>query len=111
VNGVTGGLLIRLIELLLLITSARQLVRGDVRFTLEPREPTVCHGGDSERGVMKSGSSIMDIEGSGAGESMVDCGVRGDNEWPIGERGDAVNVVILGGDGFVVLCEADDGAT
>lgn len=90
----TGGLLIKIA--LLLITSVRQLaelgvlavlppfMRGEVIPTLEP---TVFHGGDSGRGTISCSwlwllllSSTVAMEASGAGESVVDWGVRGDRE-------------------------------
>lgn len=80
-KGVTGGLLIKME--LLLITSVRQFalgvpfIRGEVRLTLEP---TVFHSGEDEREFEGSPSSIEATETRGAGDSMVDWGVLGDNE-------------------------------
>lgn len=85
-------------------TSVRQwvllFIRGDVTPAPAPPEPTVCQGGESGRsGTEKSWSSMMDMEGNGAGERMVDWGVWGDNEWPAGDRGEVVSETGLGGEG------------
>lgn len=41
----------------------------------------------------------MEMDGVGTGESMDDCGVCGDMEWPTGDRGEVVSETGLGGDG------------